>query len=60
MKKLLAIVLLTCLSLAGLTATAADRLEGALTLATDDVAALGQIQGTPDRHVMIYFGDYQH
>lgn len=44
----------------GAPASAADRLEGVLTLATDDRAALAQVAKTPERHVMMYFGDYQH
>ncbi|MCX7166348.1 MAG: hypothetical protein NTV11_08745 [Rhodocyclales bacterium] len=43
-----------------LPALAADRLDGVLTLAGDDKAALAQIAKTPERHVMLYFGDYQH
>lgn len=54
---LLALVLATAISLP---AGAADRLAGVLTLAADDKAALVQIRNTPERHVMIYFGDYQH
>ena len=54
---LFALVLATALSLP---ASAADRLDGVLTLAADDKAALTQVSNTPERHVMIYFGDYQH
>lgn len=43
-----------------LPAFAADRLDGVLTLAGDDKAALARIATTPQRHVMLYFGDYQH
>ena len=60
MKRLLMLLLLACLGLADLPARAADRLSGVLSLANDDVVALEQIKGSPDRHVMIYFGDYQH
>ena len=58
MKRLLSIfALAAALSLPTL---AADRLDGVLTLAGDDKAALAQIATTPERHVMLYFGDYQH
>jgi hypothetical protein len=43
-----------------LPALGADRLDGVLVLAADDQAALAQIAKTPERHVMLYFGDYQH
>jgi len=52
--------LLFCLSLSAVPAQAADKLDGFLALAPDDVAALGQVRGMPDRHVMLYFGDYQN
>jgi len=55
MKRLIFLLFLACL---GLPAMAADRLDGVLTLATDDAAALARIKATPDRHVMLYFGDY--
>lgn len=58
MKRLFALLCLFVLALPA--ARAADRLDGLLTLAPDDKAALAQIARTPDRHVLIYFGDYQH
>ena len=57
MKRLLSLLLLACLGFASLPASAADRLDGVLSLAADDKAALAQIRSTPERHVMIYFGD---
>ncbi len=60
MKRLFTLLLLACLGIASLPATAADRLDGVLALAADDRAALDKIRGTPERHVMIYFGNFQH
>lgn len=37
---------------------AADRLDGVVPLAKDDVAAIAQIKATPERHVLLYFGDH--
>ena len=37
---------------------AADRLDGVVPLVKDDIAALAQIKATPERHVMLYFGDH--
>jgi hypothetical protein len=58
MKKLLAALFLFALN--ALPVMAADRLDGVLVLAADDRAALAQVAKTPERHVMIYFGDFQH
>ena len=41
-----------------LPATAADHLDGVVPLAKDDVAAVAQIKPTPERHVLLYFGDH--
>lgn len=60
MKKVVTLLLLICVGFSSLAAIAADRLEGILTLAIDDVTALRQVRGMPGRHVMIYFGDYQN
>jgi hypothetical protein len=60
MKRLITILLLACLGIGSLPAIAADRLDGVLALAADDKAALDKIRGTPERHVMIYFGNFQH
>jgi hypothetical protein len=60
MKRLFTLLLLACLGIGSLPATAADRLDGVLALAADDRAALEKIRGTPERHVMIYFGNFQH
>lgn len=37
---------------------AADRLDGVVPLAKDDFAAVAQIKATPERHVLLYFGDH--
>jgi len=55
MKRLL-YLLLTWLALAA-PAFAADHLDGVLPLARDDLAAVAQIKATPERHVLLYFGD---
>lgn len=44
-------------ALMALPAGAADPLEGVMPLAKDDSAALAQIKATPQRHVLLYFGD---
>lgn len=54
--KRLSYLLLTWLALAA-PALAADPLDGVLPLATDDLAAVAQIKATPERHVLLYFGD---
>jgi len=36
----------------------ADGLTGIVTLAKDDLAAVAQVKATPDRHVVLYFGDH--
>jgi hypothetical protein len=47
------------LSLLVLSLTArADGLDGIVALAKDDRAALAQIKTTPERHVVLYFGDH--
>jgi len=58
MRRLLSLFVIT--AALSLPALAADRLDGVLTLAADDQAAVAQIATTPERHVMLYFGDYQH
>lgn len=37
---------------------AADRLDGVVPLAADDIAAVAQLKAMPERHVMLYFGDH--
>lgn len=37
---------------------AADRLEGVVPLAADDIAAVAKLKVMPERHVMLYFGDH--
>lgn len=57
MKRLLflfAFVLATAFSLPA----AADRLDGVVPLVADDVAAVAKVKATPERHVMLYFGDH--
>ena len=51
---LLAIVLAASFSLPA----AADHLDGVVPLAKDDIAAVAQIKSSPERHVMLYFGDH--
>ena len=58
MRRLLSLFVIT--ATLSLPAFAADRLDGVLVLAADDKAALAQVARTPERHVMLYFGDYQH
>jgi hypothetical protein len=36
---------------------AADPLDGVVPLAKDDFAAVAQIKSTPERHVLLFFGD---
>jgi hypothetical protein len=36
---------------------AADPLDGVVPLARDDFAAVAQIKSTPERHVLLFFGD---
>ncbi|MDO8787389.1 MAG: hypothetical protein Q7J42_04890 [Sulfuritalea sp.] len=37
---------------------AADHLDDVVPLARDDIAAVAQIKSTPERHVLLYFGDH--
>lgn len=37
---------------------AADRLDGVVPLAVDDIAAVAKLKAMPERHVMLYFGDH--
>jgi hypothetical protein len=36
---------------------AAGQLEGILPLAKDDAAAVSLVRATPEKHVLLYFGD---
>ena len=36
----------------------ADHLDGVVPLVKDDIAAVAQVKATPERHVMLYFGDH--
>jgi hypothetical protein len=37
---------------------AADHLDGVVPLVKDDITAVAQVKATPERHVMLYFGDH--
>ena len=39
---------------------AADHLDGVVPLVTDDVAAVAKLKATPERHVLLYFGDHMN
>ncbi|MDP1527177.1 MAG: hypothetical protein Q8M20_15325 [Rhodocyclaceae bacterium] len=54
MKSLLSMI---CCILFSLPA-AAGQLEGILPLAKDDVTAVAQVRATPEKHVLLYFGDH--
>jgi hypothetical protein len=51
-------LLAACTALISLPALAGDHLDGVVPLAKDDLTALTQIETTPERHVMLYFGDH--
>jgi hypothetical protein len=36
---------------------AADPLDGVVPLVKDDLTAVAQIKATPERHVLLFFGD---
>jgi hypothetical protein len=55
MKRLSFLLLICWLALP---AWATDRLDGVVPLAKDDLAAVARIKSTPERHVMLYFGDH--
>jgi len=55
MKHLPTLLLLACLAMP---AAATDHLDGVLPLVQDDIAAVAQVRATPERHVMLYFGDH--
>ena len=55
MKRLSCLLLLCWLALP---VWATDRLDGVVPLARDDLAAVAMIKATPERHVMLYFGDH--
>lgn len=48
---------LICFIFFSLSATA-GQLEGILPLAKDDAAAIAQVRTTPEKHVVLYFGDH--
>ena len=57
MKRLLSLLALVLAATFSLPA-AADRLDGVVPLAKDDITAVTQIKATPERHVLLYFGDH--
>ncbi len=57
MKRLLSLFAFVLAALFSLPA-AADRLDGVVPLAKDDIAAVAQVKSMPERHVMLYFGDH--
>ncbi len=57
MRRLLSLLVILVTALAGFSAAAAEPLDGVVPLARDDVAALAQVRATPERHVLLYFGD---
>ena len=56
MRRLLALFALVLAAAFSLPA-AADPLDGVVPLAKDDFAAVAQIKATPERHVLLFFGD---
>jgi hypothetical protein len=59
MRRLLSLFAFVLAAAFSLPATAAaDHLDGVVPLAKDDIAAVAQIKATPERHVMLYFGDH--
>jgi hypothetical protein len=58
MRRLLSLLALVLAATFSLPAAAADHLDGVVPLAKDDIAAVAQIKATPERHVMLYFGDH--
>jgi hypothetical protein len=54
MKRLLFLLLAWMLATPAL---AADPLDGVLPLVKDDLTAVAQIKATPERHVLLFFGD---
>jgi hypothetical protein len=52
---LLVLLIATTISLPAF--ASGGHLDGVVLLAKDDVAALAQVRATPERHVMLYFGD---
>ena len=52
---LFALVLAATFSLPAAAAT--DHLDGVVPLVQDDFAAVAKLKATPERHVMLYFGD---
>ncbi len=58
MRRLLSLFALVLAATFSLPAAATDHLDGVVPLAKDDVAAVAQIKATPERHVMLYFGDH--
>jgi putative cell wall-binding protein len=57
MRRVLSLFVIFVTALAAFSAAAAEHLDGVVPLARDDVAALAQVRATPERHVLLYFGD---
>ncbi len=57
MRRLLQLWVALWLAAFGLTAAAADPLDGVVPLVKDDLAAVAQAKAQPDRHVLVFFGD---
>jgi hypothetical protein len=55
MKRLLALIAFLCAAIS--LPAAADHLDGVVPLVQDDFAAVAKLKATPERHVMLYFGD---
>ncbi len=56
MRRLLSLLAFLCAAAFSLPALA-DHLDGVVPLVKDDIAAIAKVKATPDRHVMLYFGD---
>ncbi|KAF0163789.1 MAG: hypothetical protein FD157_2752 [Rhodocyclaceae bacterium] len=57
MKRLLSLLAIFLAAAFSLPA-AADHLDGVVPLVKDDIAAVAQVKSTPERHVLLYFGDH--
>lgn len=59
MRRLLSVLAFLCVAAFSLPA-AADHLDGVVPLVKDDIAAVAQVKSTPERHVLLYFGDHMN
>jgi hypothetical protein len=57
MKRMLFLLLAWILAMSAMPALAADPLDGVVPLVKDDLTAVAQIKATPERHVLLFFGD---